>query len=56
MKRGMEITKETKASDLRGQYEELKSQVSRLGEKLKTMKDEEFLTVDFSVYEEDEDE
>ena len=38
----MEITKETKASDLRGQYEELKSQVSRLGEKLKTMKDEDF--------------
>ena len=41
MKRGMEITKETKASDLLGQYEELKSQVSRLGEKLKT-KDEDF--------------
>lgn len=41
MKRGIEITKETKASDLRGQYEELKSQVSRLGEKLKTMKDED---------------
>ena len=36
--------------------EELKEQVSRLSEKLKAMKDEEFIKVDFSVYEEDEDE
>ena len=36
--------------------EELKAQVSRLSEKLKAMKDEEFIKVDFSVYEEDEDE
>ena len=36
--------------------EELKAQVSRLSEKLKAMKDEEFIRVDFSVYEEDEDE
>ena len=36
--------------------EELKAQVSRLSEKLKGMKDEEFIRVDFSVYEEDEDE
>ena len=35
---------------------ELKDQVSRLSEKLKAMKDEEFVSVDFSVYEEDEDE
>ncbi len=35
---------------------DLKDQVSRLSEKLKAMKDEEFVTVDFSVYEEDEDE
>ena len=35
---------------------ELKKLVSRLSEKLKAMKDEEFMTVDFSVYEEDEDE
>ncbi len=35
---------------------ELKDQVSRLSEKLKAMKDEEFVTVDFSVYEEDENE
>ena len=35
---------------------DLKEQVSRLSEKLKAMKDEEFMTVDFSVYEEDEDE
>ena len=32
---------------------ELKDQVSRLSEKLKAMKDEEFVSVDFSVYEED---
>ena len=35
---------------------ELKDQVSRLSEKLKAMNDEEFIKVDFSVYEEDEDE
>ena len=35
---------------------ELKDQVSRLSEKLKAMKEEEFVSVDFSVYEEDEDE
>lgn len=35
---------------------DLKDQVSRLSEKLKVMKDEEFVSVDFSVYEEDEDE
>ena len=34
----------------------LKDQISRLSEKLKVMKDEEFVSVDFSVYEEDEDE
>ena len=36
--------------------EELKAQVSRLSEKLKAMNDEEFIKMDFSVYEEDEDE
>ena len=35
---------------------ELKDQVSRLSEKLKATKDEEFVSVDFSVYEEDENE
>ena len=35
---------------------DLKDQVSRLSEKLKAMKDEEFVGVDFSVYEEDENE
>ena len=35
---------------------ELREQVSRLKDKLKTMKDEEFMKMDFSVYEEDEDE
>ncbi len=35
---------------------DLKDQISRLSEKLKAMKDEEFVSVDFSVYEEDEDE
>ena len=34
----------------------LKDQVSCLSEKLKAMKDEEFFSIDFSVYEEDEDE
>lgn len=34
---------------------ELKEQVSHLCEKLKTMKDEEFHTVDFLLYEEDEE-
>ncbi len=34
---------------------ELEAQVRHLSEKLKAMKDEEFLEVDFSVYEEDED-
>ena len=35
---------------------DLKDQISRLSEKLKAMKDEEFVSIDFSVYEEDEDE
>ena len=35
---------------------DLQDQVSRLSEKLKATKDEEFVSVDFSVYEEDEDE
>ena len=35
---------------------ELKEQVSRLKDKLNTMNDEEFMKVDFSVYEEDENE
>ena len=35
---------------------DLKDQVSRLSEKLKAMKDEEFVSIDFSVYEEDENE
>jgi hypothetical protein len=35
---------------------ELKDQVSHLSENLKAMKDEEFVSVDFSVYEEDENE
>ncbi len=35
---------------------DLKDQVSRLREKLKAMNDEEFIKMDFSVYEEDEDE
>ena len=35
---------------------DLKDQISRLSEKLKAMKDEEFVSVDFSVYEEDENE
>ena len=35
---------------------ELKEQVSRLCKKLRAMNDEEFIKVDFSVYEEDEDE
>ena len=35
---------------------DLKGQISRLSEKLKATKDEEFVSVDFSVYEEDEDE
>ena len=34
----------------------LKDQVNRLSEKLKVMKDEEFVSVDFSVYEENENE
>ena len=34
----------------------LKDQVSCLSEKLKATKDEEFVSVDFSVYEEDENE
>ena len=38
------------------EYKDLKDQISRLSEKLKVMKDEEFVSVDFSVYEEDEDE
>ena len=33
---------------------ELREQVNRLKDKLKTMNDEEFMKVDFSVYEEDE--
>ena len=35
---------------------ELREQVSRLKDKLKMMNDEEFMKVDFSVYEEDENE
>ena len=35
---------------------ELKSQVSNLSKKLRAMNDTEFIKVDFSVYEEDEDE
>lgn len=35
---------------------DLADQISRLSEKLKAMKDEEFVSVDFSVYEEDENE
>ena len=35
---------------------DLKGQISRLNEKLKATKDEEFVSVDFSVYEEDENE
>ena len=35
---------------------ELREQVNRLKDKLKTMNDEEFMKVDFSVYEEDENE
>ena len=35
---------------------ELREQVSHLKDKLKTMNDEEFMKVDFSVYEEDENE
>lgn len=35
---------------------DLKDQISRLSEKLKAIKDEEFVSVDFSVYEEDENE
>ncbi len=35
---------------------DLKGQISRLSEKLKATKDEEFVSVDFSVYEEDENE
>ena len=35
---------------------DLKDQISRLSEKLKATKDEEFVSVDFSVYEEDENE
>ena len=35
---------------------ELKSQVSHLSKKLRAMKDEDFMKVDFSVYEEDDDE
>ena len=35
---------------------ELREQVSRLKDKLKTMNDEEFMKVDFTVYEEDENE
>ena len=38
------------------QDRELREQVSRLKDKLKTMNDEEFVSVDFSVYEEDENE
>ncbi len=38
------------------QDRELGKQVSRLKDKLKTMNDEEFMKVDFSVYEEDENE
>ena len=35
---------------------DLKDQISRLSEKLTAIKDEEFVSVDFSVYEEDENE
>ena len=35
---------------------ELREQVSRLKDKLKTMNDEEFMKVDFTVYEENENE
>ncbi len=35
---------------------ELKSQVSHLSKKLRAMNDEDFMKVDFSVYEEDDDE
>lgn len=35
---------------------ELKSQISRLSKKLRAINDEEFVKVDFSVYEEDDDE
>ena len=35
---------------------ELRDQVSRLQDKLKTMNDEEFMKTDFSVYEEDDNE
>ena len=35
---------------------ELREQVSRLKDKLNTINDEEFMKVDFSVYEEDENE
>ena len=35
---------------------ELREQVSRLKDKLKTMNDKEFMKVDFTVYEEDENE
>ena len=38
------------------QDRELREQVSRLKDKLKTMNDEEFMKVDFTVYEEDENE
>ena len=38
------------------QDRELREQVSRLKDKLKMMNDEEFMKVDFSVYEEDENE
>ena len=38
------------------QDRELREQVSRLKDKLKTMNDEEFMKVDFSVYKEDENE
>ena len=35
---------------------ELKEQISHLSKKLRAMNDEDFMKVDFSVYEEDEDE
>ena len=38
------------------QDRELREQVSRLKDKLKTMNDEESMKVDFSVYKEDENE
>ena len=38
------------------QDRELREQVSRLKDKLKTMNDEEFMKVDFTVYEEDKNE